>query len=200
MDTNASERPPQERLAALEDTVAALTEQLASLAEQVQHLQESLDLVSDVARYTPLRDLLAAGRFHEADSETAKVLFDCINTTLEDVTPEEIATFPIGPLRIIDQLWRTHSDSKFGLSVQEKLYRSLGGTLDTLIAQDLDMYLAFAERVGWRSEGRSTDPDGSDDTTTMPEGALPRCCWFSSYGMKITNLLMARLITAGLGD
>lgn len=200
MDTNAAERSPEARLAALEVGLAALTERLASLTAQVQQHQESLGLVSDVARYTPLLHHLAAGRFHDADAETAKVLFDSINTTLEAVTPEEIAAFPIGPLRIINQLWQSHSDGKFGFSVQEKLYRSLGGTLDTLIAQDSRLYLAFCERVGWRHDGQLTEPEASDDPHSMPEGALPRRCWFSSYGMKITNLLMARLISAGLGD
>ena len=181
-------------------SLAALTERLAGLTAQVRQHQESLGLVSDVARYTPLLHHLAAGRFEKADAETAKVLFDAINTTLEAVTPEEIATFPIGPLRIINQLWLTHSSGKLGFSVQVKLYRSLGGTLDTLIAQDSELYRAFCERVGWRSEAQPTDPDGADDPGAMPPGALPRRCWFSPYGMKITNLLMARLITAGLGD
>ncbi|KEF43325.1 MAG: hypothetical protein ER33_00850 [Cyanobium sp. CACIAM 14] len=183
----------------MEAAVAALSERLTSLSAQVQQHEGSLNLVADVARYGPLRDLLAAGRFQEADAETAKVLFESINTTLEDVTPEEIATFPAGPLRIIDQLWRSHSDGRFGFRVQETLYRSLGGTLDTLIAQDLDLYRAFCERVGWRPHEGSGGPDDSDDPAAMPVGALPRRCWFSSYGMKITNLLMARLITAGLG-
>ncbi|WP_094556073.1 GUN4 domain-containing protein [Synechococcus sp. 1G10] len=199
MNLNDPEQPLHERVGALEAAVSALSERLHSLASQVLQHEESFALVSDVARYAPLRDLLAAGRFRDADVETANVLFDCINTTLENVTPEEIKTFPIGPLRIVDQLWRNHSDGKFGFSVQERLYRSLGGTLDTLIAQDVDLYQTFCDRLGWHSEGQFTEADGTDDISAMPEGALPRCCWFSSYGMKITNLLLVRLITADLG-
>jgi hypothetical protein len=187
-----------QRLAALEAAIAGLNARLDDLAVRVQDQAESLELSSDVALYDPLRVLLREGRFREADQETARVLFDCIHTTLEEVTPEAIETFPITPLRIIDRLWRNHSGSRFGFSVQLKIYRDLGGSLETLIAQDVDRYLAFCDRVGWRRDGRFLDPEDQDVSATALPGSLPRRCWSSPYGMKITNLLMARLISGAL--
>jgi hypothetical protein len=189
-----------QRLAELEDGMASLRRQIGELAARVQEHAESLELVSDVALYAPLRDLLRAGRFREADQETALVLFDCIHTTLEEVTPEAIETFPITPLRIIDRLWCTLSGNRFGFSVQLRIYRDLGGSLETLIAQDVDRYLAFCDRIGWRRDGRFLDPEDEDLSADSVPGSLPRRCWSSPYGMKITNLLMARLITGDLSS
>jgi hypothetical protein len=203
MTMSVDEGGIEHRVAALEATLHELNQRFASLSAQVQQHEESFGLVSDVARYAPLRDLLVAGRFQEADVETARVLFDCINTTIEEVTPEQIETFPITPLRIVDQLWKTHSDGRFGFSVQLKLYRELGGSLETLIAQDVDLYLAFCDRVGWRRDGRFIDSEqqkGLDPASSSlsERGSLPWRCWSSPYGMKLTNLIMARLITGGL--
>ncbi len=196
--SNGGEGESVHRLAALEAAITALNARLDELSARVQEQAESLELSSDVALYAPLRDLLRAGRFGEADQETARVLFDCINSTLEDVTPEAIETFPITPLRIIDRLWCSHSDNRFGFSVQLKIYRELGGSLETLIAQDVDRYLAFCDRIGWRQDGRFMDPEDQDLPAASILGSLPRRCWSSPYGMKITNLLMARLISGGL--
>ncbi|MGB3509864.1 MAG: hypothetical protein WBA93_11585 [Microcoleaceae cyanobacterium] len=48
------------------------------LSERVAQLEEKLDrvliLISDIYRYEKLRDLLAAGKWKEADIETAKVM------------------------------------------------------------------------------------------------------------------------------
>jgi hypothetical protein len=186
------------RLTELETTVASLSRRLEDLSARVQEHAESFELVSDVALYTKLRQLLKAGRYQEADQETARVLFDGIHTTLEEVTPEAIESFPITPLRILDRLWRSHSDNRFGFSVQLQIYRELGGSLETLIAQDVAHYLAFCDRIGWRQEGRFIEPEDQDLSESAAKGALPRRCWSSPYGMKITNLLMARLITGDL--
>ncbi len=188
-----------DRLAALEAAMAGLSRRCEELTARVQEQAESLELVSDVALYTRLRELLKAGRYQEADQETARVLFDCIHTTLEEVTPEAIESFPITPLRILDRLWRIHSDNRFGFTVQLQIYRDLGGSLETLIAQDVDLYLAFCDRIGWRRNGSFVDPEDEDVSDEFSaHGSLPRRCWSSPYGMKIANLLMARLITGEL--
>ncbi|MCP9849031.1 GUN4 domain-containing protein [Cyanobium sp. Morenito 9A2] len=189
--------PIERRLAALEAALAALTGRLESLTSQVHQHEENLSLVSDVARYTPLRDLLAAGRIQEADEQTERILFDCINSSLDDVTPEDIETFPVTPLRILDQIWRSHSGDRFGFGVQLRIYRELGGTIDTLIAQDVELHRAFCERIGWSRNGQPIEPQDQDVSETAATGALPRRCWSTPYGMKITNLILARLITAG---
>ncbi len=195
---NGGEGEIVHRLAALEGVVTALTARLDELSGRVKEHAESLELISDVALYAPLRELLQAGRFQEADQETARVLFECIQTTLEEVTPEEIETFPITPLRILDRLWCTHSDNRFGFSVQLQIYRELGGSLETLIAQNVELYLGFCDRVGWRKNGSFVEPEDQDLSESSAQGSLPRRCWSSPYGMKITNLLMARLISGGL--
>ena len=61
-------------------------------------------------------------------------------------------------LRVIDRLWTTYTGGRFGFSVQLKIYQDVGGTLETAIAQDLDMLRRLADRVGlagkWPVENR----------------------------------------------
>jgi hypothetical protein len=190
--------------ASLEDRVAALEAAVQALTARVERLGSTFDIVSDVVRFGPLQDLLLAGRFTEADRETVRVLYDCINSSAEEITPEMIETFPATSLGIVDRLWRQASGGRFGFSVQLGIYRGLGGTLDSLIAQDVALYRAFCQRVGWSDDGRLIDPDDSPEAgpvepspDTLPLGALPRRFWITPYGMKAADLLLARLITAG---
>lgn len=200
MDMTASGLPAQDRLLALETALAALTGQLESLTAQVRQHEANFSLVSDLARYQPLQELLRAGRFSEADRETSRVLYDCIGSTVEEITPEMIETFPTTSLGIVDRLWRQASGGRFGFSVQLGIYRGFGGTIDSLIAQDVPLFRAFCQRVGWSDDGRLIDPDASevdDCPDSLPLGTLPRRFWITPYGMKAANLLLARMITAG---
>jgi hypothetical protein len=189
----------------------SLEQRVAALEALVRRHEDNFRLVADLVRFGPLRDRLAAGDLIEADRETARVLFDWVGSTADAITPEAIEVFPATPLQIVDRLWSEASGGRFGFTAQLRIYRGLGGSLDTLIAQDGERFRHFCERVGWGTDGLLANPDEAaqepvEDSRVgpelqhdaLPDGALPRRCWCTSYGMKLGNLLLARLITAGL--
>ncbi|PPT05012.1 serine/threonine kinase [Geitlerinema sp. FC II] len=139
--------------------------------------------------YTRLRDLLAAGKWKEADQETAKVMLQAANREeARYLRVEDIDRFPCDDLRTIDQLWVNYSNGKFGFSVQKKIYQSLGGTRD----YNEKVWVAFGDRVGWR------DKEGEDwlyyhELTfdlKAPSGHLPLGCgvrWLGFLGAFLVD-------------
>ncbi|OPH10595.1 GUN4 domain-containing protein, partial [Cylindrospermopsis raciborskii] len=81
------------------------------------------------SRYAKLETLLKAQDFRAADRETDKVILAVANREREGwLRIEDAEKFPCKELRSIDQLWLKYSRGKFGISVQQQIYQSLGGT------------------------------------------------------------------------
>ena len=113
--------------------------------------------------YSPLRDLLEAGKWKEADVETTRAMLQAAGRKKEGgLSWDDIDNFSCEDLRIIDQLWLESSQGKFGFSVQKDIY------------QGLEDFWMFRERVGW---GDGLDVRRYDDLTfnlNAPKGQLPR--------------------------
>jgi hypothetical protein len=154
-------------------------------------------MIADIDTFVHLRDLLAEENFKAADRETANVLFGVINKSGETITPDDIENYPIAPLRIVDRLWRKYSNDHFGLSIQLNIYRELGGDINTLIAQDAELFLKFCDHVGWRQNGKILNPEAWEPSLSSPAGALPATWWRTHYGLKSANFVLARLIKGG---
>jgi len=104
-----------------------------------------VQLVSAVGMdYYELRNLLAAGKWKEADQKTGRVMCKVAGKEEEWLDTKSIDNFPCEDLRTIDQLWVKYSDGRFGFSVQKRIYQSLGGT-----GEFLEIWEAFGDRVGW---------------------------------------------------
>lgn len=100
--------------------------------------------------YRQLRDLLAAGKWKEADEETRRVMLAVMKREKEGwLDVEHIDNFPCEDLCTIDDLWVKYSKGRFGFSVQKRIYQSLGGTRG--YAQEI--WQAFGNKVGWRKGG-----------------------------------------------
>ncbi|MDJ0580315.1 GUN4 domain-containing protein [Crocosphaera sp.] len=128
-------------------------------------------LIPDV-KYRQLAAYLAAGKWAEADQETANVMLQVSNRESEGYLREsDINNFPCDDLRTIDQLWVHYSKGKFGFSVQKKIYMDeLGGTRQ----YNKKIWEEFCDRVGWRKVGDT----GYSNLTwelqdTTPVGHLP---------------------------
>ncbi|CBN58386.1 MULTISPECIES: GUN4 domain-containing protein [Kamptonema] len=121
--------------------------------------------------YTKLRDLLAAGKWKEADEETARVMLKVAGREKEGwLDSSSIDNFPCEDLRTIDQLWVKYSNGRFGFSVQKRIYQSLGGTRQ----YDSKIWEAFGDRVGWRVNKSWLGYDELKFNTQAPaEGHLP---------------------------
>ncbi|MFB2646041.1 GUN4 domain-containing protein, partial [Raphidiopsis sp. BLCC-F218] len=86
---------------------------------------------------------------------------------------EDAEKFPCKELRSIDQLWLKYSRGKFGISVQQQIYQSLGGTKE----YNEKVWESMGDRVGWRQAGNWLYYEQLNFTQTAPSGHLPASVW-----------------------
>ena len=171
----------------------------SSLLERVSRLERRLDealmILADNYRYGKLRDLLAAGKWKEADRETTKVMIEITGKPhMDEITPDDLKKLPCNAIMVIDQLWKHYSNNHFGFSVQLGFYQSVGGNMDTIRAQRNEFLQRTAEKMGWRKNGKLVEYDDFDFSLNSSAGGLPASWWKSPYGAKMANFFLARLI------
>jgi hypothetical protein len=99
--------------------------------------------------YTKLRDLLAQGKWKEADEETSDLVLIVSNRQKDRwLRTEDVKNLSCEDLATMDRLWVAYSQGKFGFSVQREIYRSLGGTKNF----NENVWNNFIDRVGWRGD------------------------------------------------
>jgi hypothetical protein len=119
---------------------------------------------------TTLQELLLSGKWQDADQETLKVMLNVTGREQEgwlDVTSIQIC--PIETLRAIDNLWVQSSNGRFGFSVQQHIWESVGGN----IKADDKIYGAFGDRVGWRVQKKWLQVNDLTFNLSSPIGQLP---------------------------
>uniref|UniRef100_UPI0013655721 GUN4 domain-containing protein n=1 Tax=Cylindrospermopsis raciborskii TaxID=77022 RepID=UPI0013655721 len=120
--------------------------------------------------FLKLDSLLKSQNFREADLETDKVILAVANREREGwLRIEDAEKFPCKELRSIDQLWLKYSRGKFGISVQQQIYQSLGGTKYL----DYDVWCKMGDRVGWRKGGKWLSYSDLNFSQQAPSGHLP---------------------------
>ncbi|MGD1702663.1 protein kinase domain-containing protein [Dapis sp. BLCC M229] len=98
--------------------------------------------------YTKLRDLLATGKWKEANQETNIVIRETAKVRwFGKLNSENIKKIPCIDLQTIDQLWVKYSNGHFGFSVQKQIYLDTGN-LPNIYNEKT--YTRFGERVGWK--------------------------------------------------
>ncbi len=180
--------------------LAEILSEIKSLKDKVTNLEEKLKLVSDINRYSQLQEFLKAGKFKEADQETSRVILDAVNRSRDDLTPNDMKQLPCTILQVIDKLWRDYSNDRFGLSIQLRLYMEVGGSIETLRAQNMGILEKYGDRVGWRKNGKweGGNYDNWDFSLSAPEGSFPAIWWKSPYGFKMATFCFMRLIECDL--
>lgn len=163
-------------------------------------LAETDDLSSDKGLdYTKLRDLLAQGKWKEADEETLAVMLKAAGQEKENwrLNAESIETFPCTDLRTIDRLWVKYSDGRFGFSVQKHIWESVGGQPGE---SDYEIFQKFGYRVDWRVRNVDTPVpvywDYSNFSFSLKTpGHLPWWWlgWWRSSGGHVVSSLVSRL-------
>ncbi|WP_293256071.1 MULTISPECIES: GUN4 domain-containing protein [unclassified Microcoleus] len=113
---------------------------------------------------TALNNLLAAGRWREANEETRKIIIKVAGQEKEGyLTDEKIQQLPIQDLHSIDTLWVKYSNGNFGFSVQKRIMR-----------ESKRDPKAFGQRVGWRDQnGWISASSVIYNPIHAPEGHLP---------------------------
>jgi hypothetical protein len=182
------------------EQLAEILRQLADLSQRVSAVEDKLLLVPDINRYGQLQQFLSKGDFKQADLETANVILEAVSKTRETLTPDDMKSFPCGILQVIDNLWRKYSSDRFGFSVQLELYKSVGGSLDTLRTQDKAVLRQFAEKVSWFKDGVSQGDsyDQWEFSTSSAKGCFPAIWWKSPYGLKMVTFCFLRLFECDL--
>jgi serine/threonine protein kinase len=189
--------PPKQHNDKISDRVNAAIIKGMELEPQnrPQSVQEWLDLVmpkpvaAETTRvisavgmdYYELRNLLAAGKWKEADEETGRVMLKVAGREKEGwLYEKDIDKFPCEDLRTIDQLWVKYSDGRFGFSVQKRIYQNLGGTRE----RDSQIWEAFGDRVGWSVNKEWLDYDDLKFNIKAPEGHIPASLRGSKRGYR----------------
>jgi hypothetical protein len=181
---------------------------------QVDYSNLEVSLESSVSthyNYTRLRDLLAEGKWREADQETGKMMLNVGNATVErkiqsgeykstfvDSDRVSVASadyFPCKDLCTIDRLWLKYSNGRFGFSVQKRIVSELGEDALSILCFEKEAKIDdvsklgsdFLRRIGWY------DPDNQAPRTKKyndltfaiqaPYGHLPTAYyWREGHG------------------
>lgn len=117
--------------------------------------------------YSQLDQLLAAGRWQEADQYTWLVMLIVVDREAEGwLRLEDIENFPCADLHAIDQLWTEYSGGRFGFNAQRQILSSLENN-----------YTDFCDRVGWRQQENWLNYDELSFSAHAREGHLPVLAW-----------------------
>jgi hypothetical protein len=131
--------------------------------------------------YTHLRDLLAEGKWKDADEQTANAMLRVAGQLDRRwLDKHDIDKFPCEDLWTIDRLWVKYSNGRFGFSVQIKIYQSLGGTREYY---NSEIWRKFGEAVGWRQKGEWSRywQLGLTLNVNPPKGHLPLGSFLSVF-------------------
>lgn len=118
-----------------------------------------------------LRDRLMEGDFREADQLTAYIMLSVAERLQEGwLDSESSSTFPCDVLLLIDSLWVTFSQGRFGFSVQRRIWEEIGGQLEAAP----EFCTEFSRRVGWMQPGPHWPRWGElNFSLSAPDGHLP---------------------------
>ncbi|MEG4309790.1 MULTISPECIES: GUN4 domain-containing protein [unclassified Microcoleus] len=171
-------------------------------ASQVDYsnLEVSLDSSANTySNYTRLRDLLAEGKWREADEETGKIIFSVGNSRYGEhaITTATHETTPCKDISTIDRLWLKYSNGRFGFSVQRRIILGIQGDALFILLRlpserkgnrleemnkRIELQNNFHKLIGWYIPGK----DGSGDVKKYndltfsihaPYGHLPTAYW-----------------------
>jgi serine/threonine protein kinase len=120
--------------------------------------------------YAKLESLLEAHQWKEADRETYLVMLQAVDRQNEGwMRAQELSKFPCTVLRKIAQVWEEYSNGKFGLSVQQRIWRSIGSSPGF----DIATFCKFGDYVGWRRNNAWLGYDNFTFSLEAQEGHLP---------------------------
>lgn len=120
--------------------------------------------------YPQLENFLKSENWQAADAETRNVMLKVANREKDGwLDVQSIDKFPCEELDKINQLWVKYSQGKFGFSVQESIWKSVGGSSKPTN----EVYNRFGDRVGWRVNQLWLKYDDYNFTKNAPSGHLP---------------------------
>ncbi|MGK7944684.1 MAG: GUN4 domain-containing protein [Microcystaceae cyanobacterium] len=120
--------------------------------------------------YEELRNLLAQGKWKEANDKTTELMLRAMGKDFWwDVYSNDLKNFPKTDLRTIDYLWMNYSDGQFGFSVQKQILLDCRKKLSLYE----DSYSKLADQVHWRNQGNWLNHNELDFINSATPGHLP---------------------------
>lgn len=162
----------------------------------LKNITDELDSQGQVD-YSHLEDLLAAGKWQEADRETETVMIKASGREQDGwLSEEDLDAFPCEDLRIIDQLWDKYSNGRFGFSIQRQIWESLEGSNKD---EDVEVWKKFGDKVGWRINDSWVGYRNLNFSLDGPLGHLPEWVFVSGFvgGGFFGSGLFSRLESCG---
>jgi serine/threonine protein kinase len=158
----------------VKDRYQSALEVLQDLKSAPVPLQNGISVPLESERdidYTKLQDLLAAGKWKQADEETRQKMLEVMGQQQRGyLDNEDIENFPCKDFRTINQLWIHHSNDHFGFSVQKRIWMEEGGNFGVY---DSTVYEKFCDRVGWRVNENWKLSSDLTFNLNAPPGHLP---------------------------
>ena len=123
--------------------------------------------------YTSLSQLLKEENWQEANRETFRLMVKIAGKSGTEILKEEdLQNFPCQDLKIIDRLWLDYSNSKYGFTVQQKIWERVEGKPGE--KWNMKIGEKFGEEVYWRRQGRWREyPELSFLEVESPPGHMP---------------------------
>lgn len=118
--------------------------------------------------YTSLRDLLAEGKWREAEDETRAKLIEAAGQGARDrnwVYWSEIKNIPVEDMQTLDALWAASSNGKFGYKVQRQMW-----------IQNRKQWIRFFRAIDWvqgENDVYRKWPQEFKYEASAPKGHLP---------------------------
>ena len=155
---------------------------------QTAQLSDVIELNSSDIDYTKLINFLACRRWKAADYETMRIMLQAVNRNVHNfIREEEIQQFPCQILTTLDQLWKQYSNNRFGFSVQNHIWRNVGGNN----IEDPEVLSSFAEQVGWQNSNTWLSYSEINFDLSAPIGYLPLtgigCAVFGWWGLNLVG-------------
>jgi len=145
------------------------------------------------ADYGKLRNLLKAGKWQEADRETAALMLKASGRK-GWLRVADIERFPRQELQMLDKLWREYSGDRFGISVQKQIWQDLLDSKKT----DWQTWCCFGDRVGWRLKGNWLSHSSLNFTLEAPTGELPALVVCDSIALRHQESVVSLLSRSDL--
>lgn len=123
--------------------------------------------------YLPLKNLLAAQKWRQANDETRRLMLQAAKRDQQGwLTSEDIAQMPCWDLKTVNDLWKEYSNGHFGFSVQYAIFVDTGNKPGRLMAPDA--YDKFGSQIGWRQNNEWVlFKENLDYSLSAPIGHLP---------------------------
>lgn len=112
--------------------------------------------------YTPLQQLLQSGKWQQANQLTSVLVLKAAHQEQQGyLRATDTRNLACSDLQIVDRLWKTASNGRFGFSTQATIWRNLKGS-------SYEDSLQFEQIVGWSS---ASQPNSV--STALPIGFYP---------------------------